>query len=48
MKTKQELINHYEKQLQKVINFYKNDWRKEECIKHAEEQLEAVRNGREW
>lgn len=48
MKTKEELISYYEKQLEKVIAAYKNDHRKEEYIKHAEEQLEAVKNGREW
>ncbi|MFD0587781.1 hypothetical protein ACFQZE_07185 [Paenibacillus sp. GCM10027627] len=48
MKTKEQLIAYYEKQLEKVIDTYKNDHNKIEYIKHAEEQLEAVKNGRQW
>jgi hypothetical protein len=48
MKTKEELLKYYEKQLEKVTNTYKDDHRKEEYIKQAEENLEAVKNGREW
>jgi phosphopantothenate synthetase len=48
MKTKEELISYYEKQLEKVIKAYENDHRKEEYINYAKEQLEAVKNGRTW
>ncbi|MWV44942.1 hypothetical protein GRF59_15070 [Paenibacillus sp. HJL G12] len=48
MKTREELIKYYEKQLEKVVSAYGNDSRKEEYINHAKENLEAVRNGREW
>lgn len=48
MKTKEELIIYYERQLEKVIDTYKDDHRKEEYIKCAKENLEAVKNGREW
>lgn len=55
MKTKEELISYYERQLEKVKNAYKTDTesnhhneRNAEYVKHAEEQLEAVKNGREW
>ncbi|WP_186321337.1 hypothetical protein [Bacillus sp. FJAT-22090] len=48
MNKREKLINYYEKQLEKVISFYENDWRKEDYIKQAKENLEAVKNGREW
>lgn len=48
MKTREELIAHYEQMLEKVKAAYGNDWRKEAYIKQAEEDLEAVKNGREW
>jgi hypothetical protein len=48
MKTKEQLISYYEKQLEKVISTFSIDHRKEEYIKHAEENLQAVKNGREW
>lgn len=48
MKTKEQLISYYEKQLEKVISAYGNDHRKEDYIKQAEEDLKAVKNGREW
>ncbi|WP_179088821.1 hypothetical protein [Paenibacillus odorifer] len=48
MKTTEELIGYYERQLKKVISAYGNDPRKEEYVKHAKENLEAVKNGREW
>ncbi|MBR8644219.1 hypothetical protein KEH51_05020 [[Brevibacterium] frigoritolerans] len=49
-KTKEELISYYERQLEKVISVYGNDWRKEDYIKCAKEDLEAVKavvNGNE-
>ena len=48
MNKREKLISYYERQLGKVISAYGNDSRKEEYIKHAKENLEAVRNGREW
>lgn len=55
MKTQMELIAYYEKQLEKVKKAYKTDTnsnhqneRNAEYIKHVEEQLEAVKNGRQW
>lgn len=48
MKTREELIKYYERQLEKVISAYGNDHRKEEYIKLAKENLEAVKNGRNW
>ncbi|MEV5113382.1 hypothetical protein [Peribacillus frigoritolerans] len=47
-KTKEELISYYERQLEKVISVYGNDWRKEDYIKCAKEDLEAVKSGSEW
>lgn len=55
--TRAELIAHYEKQLKKVIASYGGDrlnkWDAMGCtgadyIKQAEQDLEAVKNGREW
>lgn len=48
MKTKEELISYYEKQLEKVIKTYEGDFRKESYIEYAKEQLEEVKNGRQW
>ncbi|MGC6586626.1 hypothetical protein [Paenibacillus sp. FSL W8-1287] len=48
MKTREELIRYYERQLEKVTKAYENDSRKEEYISYAKENLEAVKNGREW
>lgn len=48
MKTREELIKYYERQLEKVTKTYENDSRKEEYINYAKENLEAVKNGREW
>ncbi|MER2008818.1 MAG: hypothetical protein ABS939_15310 [Psychrobacillus sp.] len=48
MKTKEELIKYYEKQLEKVVSSYKDSHKGEEYIGYAEEQLEAVKNGRQW
>lgn len=55
MKTQKELIEYYERQLEKVKNAYRTDTdlnhrneRNAEYVKHAEEQLEAVKNGRQW
>ena len=54
MKTKEELIRYYEKQLEKVISAYGNGItnhlkeRGQEYIKNAEDDLEEVKNGREW
>lgn len=46
--TKEKLIEYYEKQLEKVKEFYKGDCRKVAYIEQAEKDLEAVKNGREW
>lgn len=48
MKTQEELIEYYEKMLEKVKAAYSGDCRKGEYIKYAEDNLEAVKNGREW
>jgi hypothetical protein len=55
MKTKEELISYYEKHLEKVKSVYRTDTisnhmndRNAEYVKCAEEDLEAVKNGREW
>jgi hypothetical protein len=55
MKTREELIRWYEKQLEKVKGAYPTDtksghWneRNAEYVKSAEQDLEAVKNGREW
>ncbi|WP_340032522.1 hypothetical protein NSQ20_11700 [Paenibacillus sp. FSL K6-1122] len=48
MKTKEELVAHYEKQLEKVIGACGNDHRKEDYIDHAKANLEAVKKGRGW
>lgn len=48
MKTREELIKYYERQLEKVIAAYGNDHRKEDYVKCAKESLEAVKNGRNW
>lgn len=48
MKTQEQLISYYEKQLEKVTSTYENDHRKEDYIKQAKEDLEAVKNGRQW
>jgi hypothetical protein len=48
MKTQEELVTYYEKQLEKVIGAYGNDLRKEDYINHAKTNLEAVKNGRGW
>ena len=48
MKTKEELISYYEKQLEKVISSYKDSHKGEDYIKYAEEQLKEVKNGRNW
>ncbi|MCA1064756.1 hypothetical protein QTG56_24430 (plasmid) [Rossellomorea sp. AcN35-11] len=55
MKTQEELITYYEKHLEKVKSAYPTDtssnhWneRNAEYVKSAEEDLEAVRNGRDW
>jgi len=48
MKTKEELISYYERQLEKVISAYGDDHRNEDYIKYAKENLQAVKNGREW
>jgi hypothetical protein len=51
--TKKELIEYYERQLEKVKIMYKpnNSWSKERCeeyIAHAEKDLNEVKNGRNW
>lgn len=56
MKTKEQLIKYYERQLEKVKamhnpNNYNDDLNKDKCksyIDFAEKELEAVKNGREW
>ncbi len=55
VKTREELIRYYEKQLEKVKSAYRTDTtsslhndRNAEYVKNAEEDLEAVKNGREW
>lgn len=48
MKTREKLITYYERQLEKVISAYGNDHRKEQYVEYAKENLEAVKNGREW
>lgn len=55
MKTKEELIQYYEKHLEKVKSAYRTDTssnhrneRNAEYVKSAEEDLEAVKNGRGW
>lgn len=55
MKTKEQLVTYYEKQLEKVKIAYRTDTasnhdndRNAEYVRRAEEQLEAVKNGREW
>lgn len=55
MMAKEELIKYYERQLEKVKSAYPtntssglhND-RNAEYVKSAEQDLEAVKNGREW
>ena len=53
MKTKEQLVAYYERQLEKV----EKEWRGKrdalgndgsEYIEHAKRNLEAVRNGRGW
>ena len=46
--TREKLIEWYEKQLAKVKKEYSGDCRKEAYIKYAEDELEAVKNGRNW
>lgn len=46
--TRKQLINYYEKKLEKVKDAYSNDCRKEDYIKFAEKELEEVKNGRTW
>lgn len=48
MRTQEELIAYYEKQLEKVISAYKDSHKGEDYINYAREQLEAVKNGRTW
>jgi len=48
MKTQEELIEYYEKMLEKVKAAYSGSFRGEGYIKYAEDNLEAVKNGREW
>lgn len=52
---KEELIAHYEKNLEKVKSAYRTDTdsnlhneRNAEYVTFAESELEAVKNGREW
>lgn len=57
MKTREELIAHYEDMLEKVKAAYRVDDSnrayvyEDRCkayVKQAEDDLEAVKNGREW
>lgn len=55
MKSREELIKWYERHLEKVKSAYRTDTpsnhmndRNAEYVKSAEEDLEAVKNGREW
>lgn len=43
-----KLIEKYEERLRKVKIAYSDSWKGEMYIKSAEEDLEAVKNGREW
>lgn len=43
-----KLIEKYEEKLRKVKIAYSDSWKGEKHIKFAEEELEAVKNGREW
>ena len=45
---RQELLNWYVKRLENVKAVYEGDDRKIEYIKYAEQQLEEVKNGRNW
>jgi hypothetical protein len=47
-KTKEQLIGYYEKQLEKVISTYGNSWKGEGYIEQAKQDLEEVKNGRQW
>lgn len=46
--TREKLISRYEKMLEKVRAQFEGDCRYEEYVKHAEAELEAVKNGRAW
>ena len=46
--TQESRIKFYEDRLKKVKAMYKGDSRKNEYIKFAEKELEAVKNGRQW
>lgn len=46
--TRKKLIERYERQLEKVTEMYKDDFRKVEYIEFAKAELEAVKNGRKW
>ena len=54
--SKDELINHYEKHLEKVkimhnVNNARSELERDKCqsfVDQAEKDLEEVRNGREW
>lgn len=56
MTTNIELIRFYENRLMKVKEFWINGktpdsfdwWRGMEYVEHAEQQLDAVKNGRSW
>lgn len=55
MKTREELISYYERQLEKVRTAYERNYtsdldrdKSEGFIEQARKDLEAVKNGREW
>ena len=47
-KTHEELIAYYEDRLEKVKAFHGKDFKGERYIEFAENELEEVKNGREW
>lgn len=47
--TQEQLINHYEKNLEKVKSFHnENDFKGRKYVVYAMWQLRAVKNGRKW
>lgn len=47
-KTREELMAYYEKRLEKVIKLHGNDFKGERHIEFAKNELEEVKNGRNW
>jgi len=48
MNAQNRLIKHYEEMLEKVIGFYGDSPRHVDYVKHAENELQAVKDGRTW